>query len=96
MRAGEIHPREYDYLLSMSLWSLSEEKIEELTKAMQNKQMEHDKLKGTHPHQLWELDLDEFLEALQKQEDKDERDRLAHKGVKSEARKGGRRPAKRP
>lgn len=27
---GEVAPSEYDYLLSMPLWSLSEEKIEEL------------------------------------------------------------------
>ena len=31
---GEVAPREYDYLLSMPLWSLSTEKIEELTIAM--------------------------------------------------------------
>ena len=29
---GEINPKEYDYLLSMPLWSLSEEKVEELNR----------------------------------------------------------------
>jgi DNA topoisomerase-2 len=27
---GEISPKEYDYLLTMPLWSLSDEKVEEL------------------------------------------------------------------
>lgn len=29
---GEINPKEYDYLLSMPLWSLSEEKVQELNR----------------------------------------------------------------
>ena len=28
---GEVPPKEYDYLLTMPLWSLSEEKVDELT-----------------------------------------------------------------
>ena len=31
---GEVAPKEYDYLLSMPLWSLSKEKIEEEFKQM--------------------------------------------------------------
>ena len=27
---GQVKPSEYDYLLTMPLWSLSEEKVEEL------------------------------------------------------------------
>lgn len=29
---GEVNPKEYDYLLTMPLWCLSEEKIEELNR----------------------------------------------------------------
>lgn len=47
-REGLVHPKEYDYLLTMPLWSLSEEKVEELTKQMQNKKDDHDNLNGTH------------------------------------------------
>ena len=30
LAAGEVRPSEYDYLLTMPLWSLSEERVEEL------------------------------------------------------------------
>lgn len=50
---GEVHPKEYDYLLTMPLWSLSQEKVEELTIAMEAKKVEHDNLAATHFHQLW-------------------------------------------
>ena len=34
VEGGEVKPSEYDYLLTMSLWSLSEEKVEELIELM--------------------------------------------------------------
>jgi len=37
---GEVHPREYDYLLTMPLWSLSEEKLDELNNQMNKKKNE--------------------------------------------------------
>ena len=89
---GEVAPKEYDYLLTMPLWSLSDEKVEELTTQMNNKKHDHDTLAATHIHTLWDRDLDAFLEALQKQEEIDERDRLAHKGLKATA--GGKRVRK--
>jgi hypothetical protein len=76
----------------MPLWSLSDEKVEELTTQMNNKKHDHDTLAATHIHTLWDRDLDAFLEALQKQEEIDERDRLAHKGLKATA--GGKRVRK--
>lgn len=91
---GEVAPKEYDYLLSMPLWSLSKEKIEELTAQMNKKKDEHDMLEGTHIHQLWNNDLEDFLTALTKQEDLDEKARLAQKGVSgngAKGKKGGRR-----
>lgn len=91
--AGETPPREYDYLLTMPLWSLSEEKVAELSKQMHDKKDDHDQLEATHTHTIWERDLDAFLVALDKQEEKDEKDRLAHKGVKVEG-KGARAKAK--
>lgn len=78
---GEVHPSEYDYLLTMPLWSLSQEKVEELTIAMEAKKLEHENLAATHFHQLWQSDLDALLVALGKQEEEDERDRLAHKAM---------------
>lgn len=87
---GEVHPKEYDYLLTMPLWSLSQEKVEELTIAMEAKKLEHDNLAATHFHQLWKSDLDALLVAIGKQEEEDEKDRLAHKAMGTQAKKGGR------
>lgn len=66
LRVGEISPKEYDYLLTMPLWSLSEEKVEELTRTMNNKKDDHDTLEATHINKLWDNDLTVFLEALSK------------------------------
>lgn len=63
---GEVSPKEYDYLLSMPLWSLCKERIDELTAQMNKKKDEHDMLEGTHINELWDRDLDEFLTALTK------------------------------
>lgn len=80
MADGEVPAKEYDYLLTMPLWSLSEEKVAELNRQLDEKKDDHDELDATHIHTLWDRDLDALLEALGEQEDKDERDRLAHKG----------------
>jgi hypothetical protein len=50
----------------MSLWSLTEEKIEELTIAMNKKKDEHSTLAAKHIHNLWTEDLDQLLIALEK------------------------------
>ena len=65
------------------MWNLTEEKIEELTKQMNQKREEHATLKKLHPFQLWEQDLDEFLLELDKYEEQEEKDRLAVKSVKN-------------
>ena len=78
--SASVTQKEYDYLLSMPMWSLSQEKVQDLNSQMQTKQTEYNALKNTHPHHLWETDLKTFLDALDKQEDSDERDRLAVKG----------------
>lgn len=48
----------------MSLWSLSNEKIEELNAEWKKKNDDFDTLSGTHIYALWSKDLDVFLEAL--------------------------------
>lgn len=42
--SGDIPVKEYDYLLSMPMWSVTEEKIEQLTAQMNEKKNEHDTL----------------------------------------------------
>lgn len=93
---GEVNPKEYDYLLTMPLWALSEEKIEELSRSLSKKVDEHDTLEGTHIHEIWKQDLEVFLQALDQQEEKDEKARLANAGVRIEGKKGGRRKANKP
>ena len=56
---------------------------------MNKKKDEHDALAARHIHQLWTEDLDSLLIALEKQEAIDERDRLAHKGMANNGKKGG-------
>ena len=78
--------------MGMPMWSLTEEKIDELIKQMNAKKEEHDALLKRHPFDLWNEDLDEFLVALEKYEEQEEKDRLAHGGVKNVA-KGKRKKA---
>lgn len=79
MNQDDISPKEYDYLLTLPLWSLSQEKVAALKKQQNRKKEEYDELERTHIYQLWNRDLDNLLEALEKQEALDEKDRLAHK-----------------
>jgi DNA topoisomerase-2 len=93
VQEGQVHPSQYDYLLTMPLWSLSEEKIEELNNDMKKKKDDHDSLEKTHINEIWDRDLENFLVALTKQEDIDEKDRLSHKGVANEGKKKNRKKA---
>lgn len=55
----------YEYLLGMPLWSLTMERVQQLLKEQQEKKDEFARLSATSPEQLWETDLDLFLERLQ-------------------------------
>lgn len=64
----------YDYLLTMDLYKLTYEEVEELKKKKDNKQTEHDLLLNKKPTDLWIEDLNEFdksyselLEAYEKE-----------------------------
>ena len=52
---------EIDKLLSMKLWLLTEEKIQELLKERDNKLVELEDLRNKNPSMLWLEDLDEFV-----------------------------------
>ena len=81
LAAGEISGKEYDYLLTMPLWSLTDEKVRDLQAQLKDKEAEYDELEKTAITTLWDRDLETFLTALTAYEEKEERDRLAHKGV---------------
>jgi DNA topoisomerase-2 len=48
VKEGEIDSKEYDYLLSMALWSLTEERVDDLIRQMNSKKNEHDTLEKMH------------------------------------------------
>jgi DNA topoisomerase-2 len=50
----------YDYLTNMSLFSLTQDKIEEFDNKYKNKQDEIESIKNTTVFQLWTKELDEF------------------------------------
>ena len=68
----EMPSKEYDYLLSMPLWSLTEERVDDLIKQMNNKKNEHDSLQKRHIFDLWNEDLTNMLKVLTQIEEKEE------------------------
>ena len=56
----------FDYLMSMDLYKLTEEEIDELKKKKEMKQLEFDELSGTSSTDLWVNDIDKFIESYKK------------------------------
>ena len=59
-RAQSLSSKSYDYLLSMQIWSLTFEKVEQLTAEKNKKVDELASLKNTSPREMWRRDLDDF------------------------------------
>ncbi|KAK4218579.1 DNA topoisomerase 2 [Rhypophila decipiens] len=59
--------RDYDYLLSMPLWSLTLERLEKLKNQIAAKKAEHDELDLLSEKDLWCKDLDAFVEEWEEQ-----------------------------
>jgi DNA topoisomerase-2 len=55
--------RDYDYLLSMAIWSLTAERYANLADQVAKKQAELDQMRAIQAADLWERDLDVFLDA---------------------------------
>ncbi|KAI4845057.1 type II DNA topoisomerase [Aureobasidium sp. EXF-8845] len=53
---------DFDYLLGMAIWSLTQERVEKLLKQIGDKEAEVDALIKLSPKNLWTQDLDELLE----------------------------------
>ena len=58
--------KSYQYLVTMPIYNLSKEKLEELQKLRDIKTLELETLENKTPEQIWEEELDEFLEAYNK------------------------------
>lgn len=63
----KVPASEFEYLLGMSLWALSAEKVEELRQMLKQKTEELDILQRKTPEDLWEADLIELEHALDEQ-----------------------------
>ncbi|CAM1511378.1 Fc.00g088910.m01.CDS01 [Cosmosporella sp. VM-42] len=59
--AADGGARDYDYLLSMPIWSLTAERLAKLKEAILKKKSEHDELLALSEKDLWCRDLDDFM-----------------------------------
>ncbi|RKO97640.1 hypothetical protein CXG81DRAFT_11420, partial [Caulochytrium protostelioides] len=53
----------YDYLLSMPMYSLTLERIEQLSKDMAAKRAELERLNASRPEDMWQADLKDFVQS---------------------------------
>ena len=86
--------KEYSYLLSMSIWSLSYEKVEELKKEREKKVDELKIIKETTLETMWINDLDQFLIVLDEYEDEEEQARVNRPQIKGNGMKKKNKPKK--
>jgi DNA topoisomerase-2 len=92
---------DYDYLLGMAIWSLTEERIEKLNKQIGDLDAQHIKLTKTSEKDLWRTDLDDFLAEweFQLEDEKKRADKEAKRGRRASTKlkigvKGGNRKRK--
>ncbi|KAK6417821.1 DNA topoisomerase 2 [Oleoguttula sp. CCFEE 5521] len=62
---------DYDYLLGMAIWSLTQERVEKLLRQIGDKEDEITALSAKSPKDLWTTDLDALLEEWQTQLDEE-------------------------
>ncbi|KAK3673275.1 DNA topoisomerase 2 [Recurvomyces mirabilis] len=81
---------DFDYLLGMAIWSLTEERVTKLNKQIGDKEEEIDALSGKTVKDLWRTDLDGLLEEWNKQlEEEAKRDKkIRSKGRRASAKLG--------
>lgn len=74
---SELPQKEYDYLLSMPVMSLTFELVEKILKQKAEKKAEYDALEKKTIQMIWEEDIEAFLAALDEYEAWEEDERLA-------------------
>ncbi|XP_078520094.1 DNA topoisomerase 2-beta isoform X2 [Lissotriton helveticus] len=75
--SGSISGPDFNYILNMSLWCLTKEKIDDLVKQRDSKAKELNDLKRKSSSDLWKEDLAAFVEELDKVENQEKEDILA-------------------
>lgn len=83
--SSSIQSKEYDYLLSMPLWSLTFEKVEALKKEYDDKIYSLNILKKTSIYDMWNSDLDKLCECIKNTWNDEENERKNRPKVKSKA-----------
>ncbi|KAK0272289.1 DNA topoisomerase 2 [Friedmanniomyces endolithicus] len=81
---------DYDYLLGMAIWSLTQERVERLLQQIGAKEAEIDVLTLKSPKDLWTTDLDELLEewVRQLEEEAAREKKVRSKGRRASAKLG--------
>ena len=62
--ATETGTADYDYLLGMPIWSLTQERVDRIKKQIGDKEVEIDVIIKLSPKDLWNQDLDDFVEVI--------------------------------
>lgn len=62
---SKVKAKEYDYLLSMSMWTLTYERVEELKRQQKDKLRQLKELEATTEKDLWRRDLKDFINELE-------------------------------
>jgi len=81
---------DFDYLLGMAIWSLTQERVEKLRKQIGDKELEINVLTEKSPKDLWMADLDDLLEEWHHQLDEEAKreKKVRSKGRRASAKLG--------
>ncbi|KAJ5190194.1 DNA topoisomerase II eukaryotic-type [Penicillium cinerascens] len=72
-RETEVLSSSYDYLLGMPIWSLTQERVEKLRRQIGDREMEVDALIKLSKEDIWNQDLDDFINEWRFQLEDEER-----------------------
>ncbi|KAF2739643.1 type II DNA topoisomerase [Polyplosphaeria fusca] len=81
---------DYDYLLGMAIWSLTQERVEKLQRQIGDKEEEIDALIKLTPKDIWNNDLDAFVDEwnIQLEEEKANKKKIAGLGRRASKKLG--------
>ena len=89
----EAKADDFDYLMSMPMWSLTLERKDDLLKKKNEKKKELNDLKATSKEDLWRMDLKEFIQKLDEMEKKKQEEEEKASGKLNKKKDGGRKKA---
>ena len=82
---------DYNYLLSMPMWNLTQEKKDALCKNRDERNQELKRLQATKTEDMWRKDLDEFIAKLDQVEAKENEDMASAAEAAAKMKKGGKK-----